>query len=263
VPIQAHGSGIPLFLVAAGFEAVSFARYLGPDQPLYGVRGPDSPATFQEIAETSARAIRRARPQGPYALAGWCSSGLIALETARQLQNSGAHVSFVALFDARTVFLPPMSFGQLALVRAWRYLQRVRFFLARVRRQGWSPIRVAVGSRARSLEESLRAERGARPDIVLEALRNYRPIPWDGRAVHIWAADRPRGRFQDPEFLWRSISPQGFKFYEVPGDHLTMLREPHVHRVAMILARELRQAKHAQRATEEFAEIPSSAYGRF
>ena len=80
-------------------------------------------------------------------------------------------------------------------------------------------------------------------NLIGDGLRRYVPTAWAGRVVHIWAEERPKGRFRDPEFLWSVISPHGFQFYEVPGEHNTMLQEPHVERVATLLERELHRAK--------------------
>jgi thioesterase domain-containing protein len=57
--------------------------------------------------------------------------------------------------------------------------------------------------------------------------------------LHLWAAERPRGKFLDPTFEWNHLSPQGFGFHEVPGDHFSMLSEPNVAELARILAAEL------------------------
>jgi thioesterase domain-containing protein len=252
-PLQPEGSGVPLFLIAPGGEAISFVRSLGKEQPVFGVRVGRAAARSEipeicQIAIQCADAIRAVRSRGPYALAGWCSAGLIALETARELERSGERAAFVALFDARTVFLPAMRWDRAAVVQVVRYAQRVAFFLHRVRVYGIAALRVALDARAGGLIGAGRrivGEQGSSP--VAKSLRIHRPEAWSGRVVHIWAAERPRGWFRDPEFLWGAISPQGFQFYEVPGDHHSMLKEPNAQRVAMILARELRQAKLAAR----------------
>ncbi len=255
VPIQPKGSIVPLFLIGPGMEAASFVRYLGDDQPIYGIRLPALTGScvppMEEVARLVAREIRRVRPNGPYALAGWCAAGLIGLEVARQIESLNGRVAFAALFDARTVLLPSMGRVRERWVRGWMYCQKILFFLHKVAKRGLHPIRIAWKGRTDRLSRASRQIRGIEaPDLIGQSLGRYRPAPWNGRVVHIWAQERPRGRYRDPEFAWSEVSPNGFKFYEVPGDHLTMLQEPAVARVALILARELRaasvQAKHAQ-----------------
>lgn len=43
--------------------------------------------------------IKKVRVNGPYALAGFCSGGVLAMKIAKQLINSGNEVSFLGLID--------------------------------------------------------------------------------------------------------------------------------------------------------------------
>jgi len=247
VSLQPEGDGVPLFLVGPSKEAVSIVRYLG-SRPVFGIRVP-SPDRCPELrsvgdlAVVCAQAIQRAHPDGPYALAGWCDAGMLALEIARELEHGGGQIAFVAMLDARTVFLPPMSRRKRALVSCCYQLQRFRFFVSRVLAQGLSPIEVAARARlTRAREAKSRMWREpSRPDTIsINALfRRHRPLPWRGRMLHIWAAERPRGSFRDPEFVCGYLSPDGFAFYEVAGSHATMLAEPNVGALCRILAEEL------------------------
>ncbi len=230
-------------------ECASFVRYLGEDQPVYGIRLPA--AKLDDACRIVADEILRVRPQGPYAFAGWCAAGVIGLEVARRLEKRSAEIAFAALFDARTVFLPPLNPYYETWVRTWMYCQKTGFFLRRVAQGGLKPIQVAWKSRADRINRAGREIRGVQaPDLIAQSIDRFRPAPWNGRVVHIWAEERPRGRFRDPAFSWRYVSPQGFKFYEVPGDHTTMLQEPAIARVAMILSRELRVARIRAKAGE-------------
>lgn len=248
VALQPRGSAVPLFLVAPGVEALSLVRHLGPNRPLFGIRVPNldnvpGPHRIEDLAAVCVRAVRKARPQGPYALAGWCAAGVLGLEIARQLEAEGAQVAFVAMLDARTVFLPPMSGGKRLVVRGCHFLQRVSFFLSGVLAEGPKRIRSAVMSRLTQARDARqRTWRGLLPshsDAIYTAIRCYRPAPWPGRMIHIWAAERPKGPFRDPQFTCGHLSPQGFAFYEVAGGHFSMLSEPHVEEVGRIFAAEL------------------------
>jgi hypothetical protein len=42
--------------------------------------------------------------------------------------------------------------------------------------------------------------------------------------------------------MWGQLSPAGFGFHEVPGDHDSMLREPNTAKIAEILGSELLKA---------------------
>jgi acyl-CoA synthetase (AMP-forming)/AMP-acid ligase II/thioesterase domain-containing protein len=229
LPIQPHGAGVPLVLVAPGMECRSLARHLGADRPVLGIRVPSlehtpSGQTIEQIAEACVGALRRHRSEGPYALAGWCGAGIVALEMARQLEQSGAQVSFVALFDAREI-LSPQGF-----------LQRLTFLASRTARQGPQVLREAVMTRVTHARDAAGRSRNGLPpshaDAFDQALRGWRPTPWSGRMLHLWAAARPTGA---QKLAWSRLSPRS-EFHDVPGDHLSMLHEPNVATVATILA---------------------------
>ena len=89
-----RGSRPPLFLHGASFE---LSRYLGDDQPCYGIRphgqdGRMAPATVEEMAADYLRQIRGVQPQGPYLIGGFSFGGLVAYEMAQQLRQLGQEV---------------------------------------------------------------------------------------------------------------------------------------------------------------------------
>jgi acyl-CoA synthetase (AMP-forming)/AMP-acid ligase II/thioesterase domain-containing protein len=238
LPIQPHGRGLPFFLVGPGLWSRELARCVGAEHPFFGVPVPSlerqpPPHTVERLAAECVRAVRRFRPEGPYALGGWCASGLLALEIARQLEEEGEQVAFVAMLDARGILLPPMPAVRRLWVRGVRAAGRAAFLSTRTPAELWLRMRAHFARLGRP---------AGRDDMIVRALPRYRPHPWTGRVLHLWAADRARGPFRDPEFEWSHLSPRGFQFHEVPGDHLSMLREPNVARIAQILSHALESA---------------------
>jgi thioesterase domain-containing protein len=234
-PIDLSADGVPLLLVDANLELQPLARAVGRKWPVLGIRmpnllRPDAPRTLEGIAQECVSALRRRRPDGPYAPAGFCGFGLLALEMARQLERQGAAVTFVAILDAREIFLPPMSWLRKTLVRATYQAQRIGAFLARVRSQG---LLRAVAIRWNTPNSPPSFER------LFAAIRRYRPQPWNGRLIHIWASDGRHGRYRGVNFAWDHLFPHGFEYHEVPGEHEAMLKHP---RLAEILSAELRKA---------------------
>jgi acyl-CoA synthetase (AMP-forming)/AMP-acid ligase II/thioesterase domain-containing protein/acyl carrier protein len=253
LPIQSNGGGVPLVLIFPGTEYMNLVRSLGPDRDVLGIRYAGierlpRPHTIEQIASECVARLRRHRPKGPYALGGWCASGLVALEMARQLEVDGEQVAFVALFDTRDIFLPPMNQLRRTLVRSWRFAQKIVFVLSDVRLlwQRAASWNVGVRVAARRFQNF-----GGRPGgIHTLALRHYQPKPWSGRTLHLWAARRPKGIFRDPEFTWGPLSPAGFVFHELPGDHNSMLRE-NAGTIAEILRSELSESD------DETQEVPT------
>jgi acyl-CoA synthetase (AMP-forming)/AMP-acid ligase II/acyl carrier protein len=110
VAIRTGGSRPPLFflhglLKGDGFYCHELAHRLGPEQPFYALpplraEGSEMPATIEVMAAAHVKAIRSARPSGPYLIAGFCTSGTEAFEVARQLQAQGEEVKLLVLIEA-------------------------------------------------------------------------------------------------------------------------------------------------------------------
>lgn len=108
VPLQPRGAHVPVFAVPGHSGDVfcyrALAQHLGDDQPFFGLQHPgvdgrsEPLRRVEDLAAHFVAQIRAFRPDGPYVLAGYCAGGSIAVELARQLQDQGAAVSFVALF---------------------------------------------------------------------------------------------------------------------------------------------------------------------
>jgi thioesterase domain-containing protein/aryl carrier-like protein len=105
VPIQPAGRRPPFFWIHGDYSAIALPRYLGPDQPLYGLehQGQDGyPATYTDVETIAAyygREIRAVQPHGPYFLGGYSFGAIIALELAQQMNKLDEDVAFLALLD--------------------------------------------------------------------------------------------------------------------------------------------------------------------
>ncbi len=257
IPIQPRGDGIPLFWIHPGYEGVRLARHLGKDHPLFGIPIPaaqDSAAqrSVDQLAAECSSVLRRFRPEGPYAVAGWCASGVIALEMARQLEQQGCEVSFAAMLDVRSIFLPPLSAAHLAWVRFWRRGRHLVYVASRQPKGLWSSCwNAMLGHASDPLPEHT------------QAMMRHHPLPWAGRMVHIWASDSPRGRYFSPAFGWNHLAPNGFVFHEVPGDHLTLVQEPSVAEVARLLVGELERAEQTQLRASGYGASPADTGSQY
>src|SRR5262249_9741468 len=65
----------------------------------YSGSGPP-PRTIEEHAGNESATMLRIYPEGPYLIGGWCASGVLAFEIARQLTAQGKKVALVVLLDA-------------------------------------------------------------------------------------------------------------------------------------------------------------------
>ncbi|MGW9436997.1 amino acid adenylation domain-containing protein [Streptomyces sp. NPDC055607] len=272
VTLRTGGSGEPLFLVHPLGGNILCYRHLAAGlpggRPVHAFQAPGtvpgSPPLrgVPEMAAHYVAAMRRERPEGPYALAGWSFGGFVAFEMARQLRAAGQRVrgpvllDTVALDDARVSF----PAGEAALLN-WFFWE-----LLWLGRQDDSPVeelpaglttteekidhiaRVAVaegvlphGSKGgvvrrlfRVYEANCRAVLDYRPVAVdqdLTLLRATEPLPEVLRVMH----DSARTRYDDPANGWGALTTGRVEVVEVPGDHLSMMGEAHAARVAEAL----------------------------
>jgi thioesterase domain-containing protein/acyl carrier protein len=113
--IQSRGVRPPLFCVhPAGGTSLCYAglaRYLGPEQPLYGVQavgsdGMEAPLTsIEEMAARYIAEMRTIQPHGPFRICGWSLGGIVAYEMGRQLYQEDRNVSPLFLIDS---YAPPL-----------------------------------------------------------------------------------------------------------------------------------------------------------
>jgi amino acid adenylation domain-containing protein len=272
VRIQPKGSKPPLFCVYAGGGRVlpfcDLALELGPDQPLYGLRSPESngrplDARVESLADNYIRDIRQVQPQGPYYLAGASFGGLVAFEMANQLRAEGEEVALLAMLNT----VNPAFFESLPVSESFQF--RLRGYLGKVKYHTEGFIHARPQERRRLIVELGRwAERQIgllpwravyafcqrfglplprplrhNPEVFLFAGRRYRPKPYPGR-LSLFKAKEQKAQFvPDPNLGWASLAQGGIEIYEVPGNHMTMLDKPRVARLAEQLRASL-QAAH-------------------
>lgn len=266
--IQPGGSRPPLFCVhAQGSEALeyrAFARYLGPDQPLYGLapQGLDGRLPPHDRVEDMAghyiREVREVQPEGPYYLGGWSFGGVIAFEMARQLQAVGQEVAFLALFDTYS-----RLWDRPARPSSFRFVwRRLGFHFAAVRRLepgGRFRYLVRKGSSAlawirrhlRALYGSLRHPLPPAVDQVRAAHQRaavvYVPKSYEGGMTLFRATGLGLASSDDPYLGWGEVSGIDIEVIEVPGAHRSILREEEdIRALAEKLCERLRLAQEAE-----------------
>lgn len=253
VAMQPHGSLPPLFFVhpAGGSVAAYFAlaRALGTERPFYALEGVQRDLEGRSLETTAAsyvEVIRSVEPDGPYVLGGWSTGGVVAFEMARQLHASGAHVARVVLLDSIapgddvgdldddvSIFagfavnlgvpldLTPEAYDEVLQSGTEAQLE---WMLDHARRAGALPPDVDVDDLRRRFKLYL---------ADVDAVKNYRPSPAAIPLLLLRAIAEP----EDSESIarWCRLSAHNLEIHNVPGDHLTMMRTPHVSTVAKVL----------------------------
>ncbi|MFE0173444.1 amino acid adenylation domain-containing protein [Streptomyces sp. NPDC059002] len=273
VPIRAEGDRTPLFLAhPMGGNVLCYvplARHLPADQPLFafqasgGDLGTEPLRSVPAIAAGYIEAMRRVRPEGPYIVGGWSFGGFVAFEMARQLRAAGHEVAEVILLD--TVALGPAEerrgYTDEALL-GWFFWE-----LLLLGRGGDSPLE-AIPGELTTLDEKfefiarMAADEGILPadsngslvgrlfgvyEANWRATQDYQPEPGADDITLIRATEplpkvlremHGAGGTQhtDPANGWHTMTTGHVKVVHVPGDHLSIMEEPHVADVAAAVA---------------------------
>jgi thioesterase domain-containing protein len=215
VPIRAQGSRPPLFVVhgAGGniFFLQALVKFLGPDQPLYGiparglVAGERPHADFATMVSDYLDRVRGIQPHGPYLLGGLCIGGLIAFEMAQRLRGEGEDVALVVQIDpdfnrATTPWLywrNPDALGtrviRIFANAAWE-VWLVKNRLARKPLNTGEAMAMGMQRRYASVTRAL-----------VCAVKPYRPKVYDGKVAILCSGERIR-RLSDPERGWPRLA---------------------------------------------------------
>ena len=106
VGLNVGGTRTPLFWCLQRYqELTQLARYLGPDQPVYGMRSARKIMTTRTdgnlalLASHYADEILALRPNGPYIVGGNCGATRVAFPLAQELEARGGKVALLILHE--------------------------------------------------------------------------------------------------------------------------------------------------------------------
>lgn len=267
VVLQNGGKRTPFFCVhAAGGNVLEYhplARLVGPDQPFYGLQaqgldGNQSPhTTIKDMAAHYIKEMREVQPEGPYLIGGRSSGGTVAFEMACQLAADGEQVGLLALLDSYPAGYFKLLPDSGSLPQRWLRIAR------RVQSHRENLQQLTVGSKLGYIVGKLRYapaktkhkiyrrgyklyERFGRPlprvlrnieELNFAAVKDYVPHVYSGRATLFLAADDLTAAY-DVEEGWHDLLGGGLEKVEIAGNHLDIVKEPHVR----VLAEKLRAA---------------------
>jgi amino acid adenylation domain-containing protein len=241
----------PFFCVhSLGANLVSYrkiAALMRHDRTVYGLQphgldGRQEPLeSIEAMASAYIEEIRKKQPHGPYYVGGVCIGGVLAYEIAQQLRAADEDVALVVLIDS---FLPgPLQYlqsrpslteyldwhlGEMLLLPALARFKYLGVWLG----NGGTRLRHALGwtehsALARATKKVAEAHR--------RAMLAYKPNRYDGKMVQLMCGEASHRAYEDRRLAWSSLAPEGFEVRIVPGNHLTMVEDPHVR----VLAQEL------------------------
>jgi amino acid adenylation domain-containing protein len=251
VLLKSGRSRSPLFCVhALGgtlFGYYDLAKRLGTERPIYGLQscgidGKQQPLDrVEDIASYYIQSIQTIQPQGPYLLMGYSFGGIVAFEMARQLTAQGELVNFLGLVDTRS---PTLDENRISLTKwlnfHFRQLKqlslqdRVAYFFDKilyrlsVRAKGKTEGYKEVMARRLSAFEMFEPELLNVLEANLQATKHYLPQTYPGRATLFWCEYQALYIDCYPDLGWGHLVTGGVETVSIPGEHLSLLSEPHV-----------------------------------
>ncbi|MBW4417922.1 MAG: amino acid adenylation domain-containing protein [Myxacorys californica WJT36-NPBG1] len=239
------------------------------NRPFYGLHpigleGHPPHTTIEEMAAYYIKAIRQIQPQGPYYIGGWSFGGVVAFEMAQQLEQAGHEVALLAMLDTAspghqlsyrdnfnvlttlTRSLLPFLIDYGCLLKSslqtqvqTQSAQFLSSFLKSFQRQprGDNELRAANPAEVWHSQSQLLNELSLRPILQTyranaEAFLSYSPQ----RYSHPITLFKTSKTNQDSTLGWKKLTKE-VNLCPIPGNHLTMLRSPHV----QYLAQQLKQ----------------------
>jgi acetoacetyl-CoA synthetase len=217
------------------------ARRIDTRRPIYGIQargvdGMEQPLErVEDMADFYLDAFNNLRPQGSCILIGYSFGGLVALEMAQRLSESGKHVALLVLVDTypHPRYFPP---GQ----RLWLTAKKTTDRLSNMFRSRTASAPLACGpepggtlppepTRLSFAETTMHVKKR---DFA--AMECYRPRFYRGKIRFV----RPEGKSylpNDPTAIWKKLATE-LEVETVPGDHLGMV-ETHFESLAAVLTR--------------------------
>jgi amino acid adenylation domain-containing protein len=271
VPLQTTGTRPPFFCVhPLGGQVLGYrllARFLGPDQPFYGLQGlpldcPSEPWTsLEERASAYLADMVRIQPEGPYYLGGYSLGAFIAFEIAQQLCRDGRQVAFLGMLDdGPSLVHDAFRWTSQELVRflsnvpRWLAHQmlrkkpkiflkdigrKLRVWLRRVYRQAPGQVDVEEALDVSRYSECYRQ----RLAVSYESLKKYLPKTYPGRITVFRARTQSLLGSHCPDLGWGQRALAGVKVYVIPGEHNSIMVEPDVQGTAAALSRALSRSQ--------------------
>ena len=263
VTLRATGDLPALYFVhPAGGGLGGYRRlieHLGPEHPAYGFRArglataEEPRASVEEMARSYVAFLRRSQPRGPYNLAGVSLGAIVAFEMARMLREEGAEVALLVMIDPPgpslaaaeetaeqddVMILALFAFDAgLAVdpeqLRPLGEDERLAHLVNQAIEAGLLPPGTGLETGVDFLRRSVRVFKAG-----VRAGERYVPGTYSGRVALLCAAEMPDGEAKPQgDGGWSRLCSEPVTVHSVPGDHNSILREPHVQVVAELLHR--------------------------
>lgn len=223
------------------------SRRLGLAQPLFGLTTGythlhEQDLSVEQLGKLYFEDIQKHRPQGPLVLAAVSMCAYVAYELAKQLTTAGREVAYLVLFDSEGPDgRPSLQSKAQVLALHWRQLRKKgpRYLLDRLitRLTESGGIRSRMGLMLGQRMGLTRSQSFDHPadhafvENLAQAVSRYTPGQYRGNIVIFYPQDEPFFDLDEAARTglgWRSCTTGSIDLTPVPGNHISMLDEPHV-----------------------------------
>src|SRR5438552_9572589 len=257
----------PIFIThGLGGSVIDFyqvMKHIQLPHPIYGMQakgidGVEEPfERIEDMAQFYLDAIKELQPHGPYLLVGFSLGGLVTLEIAQRLCESGEKVALLAMLDSYP-HISYLSLGQRLRLTTRLLARRLSAVmklgmpgaLSYVLRSSQRPLLIST-DRYRPPNGVLLSPAMQRVrDGAYLALTRYRPSFYGGK-IRFVRAEISTEFPDDPVAVWGNLAEE-FEVQTVPGDHLGIMTT-HFASLASVISRFVRQALSSEYAAEDGA----------
>ena len=267
VPIHSTGTANPVYCLPGAFGSVMYlyplATSLGAQQRFYalqtpGLDGSAIPETIEALALHHLKLMQQQQATGPYQLVGHSSGGRVAFEMAWQLEQQGETVSLLAILDTNAPGFMSFNLSELECLEAYVHLYEQimgnSLNLPSETIRTLPDIETAYALVAQTfLQHKLLFDPKAAVDelkamvnvvrITGQAVANH-SMPGKLRcSIHLFRASEQSADNEVNDtreaWGWAQCTHATVTEHWVPGDHLSMMLNPHVKTLAEKLTRYL------------------------
>jgi thioesterase domain-containing protein len=217
-------------------------RVLGVEYP--GTRGERAPFdAIEALGQYCYEALIAAQPAGPYRMVGYSTGGLVAVDVARRLLETGEHVEYLGAIEAGLAGVADPRGRPAKFADAWKH-RGPRFATERLRSSAQVLIDELGATARRSLEDLAIERFGVRPSdrrLFLEMEHHLRnaSLTYDAPTIDVditlyLGDDASTHWITAMTRAWESVAGRRLRVVQVAGSHIrnSMLLAPHVESLA-------------------------------
>ncbi len=198
--------------------------------------------TIEEMAEAYISALKEEQPEGPYILGSWSLGVIISYEMARQLRARGDEVALLMQLDQGPFVehKSPEDTAEMLTEMFKRYFKVDTEALRKLPEDEQFKVVLKKAKKVKVVPRFVRVADFQRYITVnetqIQAWLRYRHKPFPG-TVHLFRSAENRDK---KDLRWGELCGQ-VNIIDVPGDHITMLRNPDVRELAAAMDRLLHE----------------------